>query len=118
MNIIKLSIPPKAEYIMIARLTTSGVAARLNFDFEDIEDIKMAISEVLNMFDLSKLFDEIHITYKLQNSFLDIELFIPAYEMIDNDFAEIILKSIIDDVIFTKEPNGYCVKLKKHHQGV
>lgn len=42
---IKLSIPNKAEYVSIVRLTTSAIASRMGFDIEEIEDIKVAIAE-------------------------------------------------------------------------
>ena len=44
----ELIIPLKAEYVSIARLTVSGVANRAGFDFEAIEDIKVALAEVCN----------------------------------------------------------------------
>ncbi|MCX7709833.1 MAG: ATP-binding protein [Clostridia bacterium] len=43
---IELLLPLKAEYVSLARLTASGVANRVGFDIETIEDIKVAISEV------------------------------------------------------------------------
>ena len=45
---IELVLPFKAEYVSIARLTTSGVANRVGFDIETIEDIKVAVAEVCN----------------------------------------------------------------------
>lgn len=45
-NSIELVLPLKAEYVSIARLTASGVASRIGFDIEAVEDIKVAISEV------------------------------------------------------------------------
>ncbi|SCG84588.1 anti-sigma B factor [Proteiniborus sp. DW1] len=42
---IKLSIPNKAEYVSVVRLTTSAIASRMGFDIEEIEDIKVAIAE-------------------------------------------------------------------------
>ncbi|AOY78246.1 histidine kinase [Clostridium formicaceticum] len=44
-DIIKLSVPNKPEYVSIIRLTISGIANRMGFDIEEIEDIKVAISE-------------------------------------------------------------------------
>ena len=43
-----LAIPMRAEYVSIARLTAAGVANRLGFDIETIEDIKVSLSEVCN----------------------------------------------------------------------
>lgn len=45
---IEMSLPFKAEYVSIARLASSGVANRIGFDIEAIEDIKVAIAEVCN----------------------------------------------------------------------
>jgi len=45
---VELVLPFKAEYVSIARLTSAGVANRVGFDIEVIEDIKVAISEVCN----------------------------------------------------------------------
>lgn len=45
---ISLQLPFKAEYVSLARLTASGVANRMSFDIEAIEDIKVAIAEVCN----------------------------------------------------------------------
>ena len=49
-SIIELILPFKAEFVSIVRLTASGVANRIGFDIETIEDIKVAIAEVCNKF--------------------------------------------------------------------
>jgi serine/threonine-protein kinase RsbW len=45
---ISLALPCKAEYVSAARLTVSGIASRMGFDIETVEDIKVAVSEVCN----------------------------------------------------------------------
>ena len=42
---IQLKIPSSIEYIGIVRLMVAGIAARMNFQLPDIEDIKVAVSE-------------------------------------------------------------------------
>lgn len=42
---IEMKIPAKPEYVGIIRLTSSGIASRLGFGYEEIEDLKIAISE-------------------------------------------------------------------------
>jgi serine/threonine-protein kinase RsbW len=49
-DIIELILPLKAEYVSIARLTVSGIANRMGFDIEIIEDIKVAVSEVCSKY--------------------------------------------------------------------
>lgn len=43
---IKLSLPMKPEYVVVARLAVSGILSRLGFDMDAIEDVKVSVSEV------------------------------------------------------------------------
>ncbi len=45
---IELKIPASAQWVRVARLTVAGVASRLHFDIEAIEDIKLATAEAIN----------------------------------------------------------------------
>jgi serine/threonine-protein kinase RsbW len=42
---VDLNIPNSAEFVGVVRLAVSGLAARMKFSIEDIEDIKIAVSE-------------------------------------------------------------------------
>lgn len=42
---VYLRVPAKPEYMLVVRLTTSAVASRAGFDVDEIEDIKLAVSE-------------------------------------------------------------------------
>ncbi|MBM7571073.1 anti-sigma B factor RsbW [Aquibacillus albus] len=46
-DFIELKVPAKAEYIGVVRLSVSGIANRMGFTYEDIEDLKVAISEAM-----------------------------------------------------------------------
>jgi serine/threonine-protein kinase RsbW len=47
-EIIELKLPAKSKYVSIARMTVSGIATKMGFKSEAIEDIKVAISEACN----------------------------------------------------------------------
>jgi len=118
MDQIMLTIPPKAEYIMVVRLTLSGIAARAGFDFETIEDLKMAISEVFNLFEIEKLNRKISVEFNIASEYLDIRIDVPNGELTDNELAKMILQTLIDEAEFEKAEDGHIVKLKKYHRGV
>src|SRR5690625_2273912 len=44
-DFIKITVPAKAEYVGVVRLTLSGIANRMGFSYEAIEDLKVAVSE-------------------------------------------------------------------------
>lgn len=44
---IEIRVPAKAQYVGVARLTISGLASRLGFTYDEIEDLKIASSEAI-----------------------------------------------------------------------
>lgn len=42
---VALSIPCRAEYVGVARLAILGVASRLNFSYDEVEDLRLAVGE-------------------------------------------------------------------------
>lgn len=48
MNAIRLQIPAHADYIDMVRICLFGIATKMNFSYEDIEDMKVAVSEACN----------------------------------------------------------------------
>ncbi|QGH33126.1 anti-sigma B factor RsbW [Gracilibacillus salitolerans] len=47
-DFIEMKVPARAEYVGVVRLSTSGIANRMGFSYEEIEDLKVAISEALS----------------------------------------------------------------------
>jgi len=45
MDYIEMKIPTNPDYIGVIRLTLSGIANRMGYTYEEIEDIKIAVSE-------------------------------------------------------------------------
>ncbi|MDC3415236.1 anti-sigma B factor RsbW [Aquibacillus sp. 3ASR75-11] len=46
-DFIEIKVPAKSDYIGVIRLSTSGIANRMGFSIEEIEDLKVAISEAV-----------------------------------------------------------------------
>ncbi|SEB18432.1 serine/threonine-protein kinase RsbW [Thalassobacillus cyri] len=46
-DFVEVKVPAKPEYVGVVRLSTSGIANRMGFSYEDIEDLKVAISEAI-----------------------------------------------------------------------
>ncbi|SEM44563.1 serine/threonine-protein kinase RsbW [Paenibacillus sp. cl141a] len=45
---ITLNLPASAEYVDIVRLNLYGIASKMGFSYEEIEDMKVAVSEACN----------------------------------------------------------------------
>ncbi len=45
---MKMTIPAEPRFISIVRLAASSLAASIDFDIEEVEDIRVCVSEALN----------------------------------------------------------------------
>ncbi|MGO4537532.1 anti-sigma B factor RsbW [Paenibacillus sp. 2TAB19] len=48
MKAIRLQIPAHADFIDMVRICLYGIASKMKFSYEDIEDMKVAVSEACN----------------------------------------------------------------------
>jgi serine/threonine-protein kinase RsbW len=46
---VRLIVPASLEYVRIVRLTASGIASRLGFDIDEVENLRVAIDELASM---------------------------------------------------------------------
>lgn len=104
---IKLSVPSKLEYISLIRLTASSVANNVDLSIDEIEDIKVCISEAcINVLNFSKA-DEIDVIFKLKEDGIyiyikDVVQDIPE-ELDDTkqgNMGLLIINSLMDEVKF------------------
>ena len=47
---VELTVPARAEFVRLVRLVMAGIGNSLDFNVEEIDDLKMAVSEAFNMF--------------------------------------------------------------------
>lgn len=107
-DIFKLTIPGKPDYISVARLTSSAIASKIGLNLEEIEDIKVALSEACT--NALKKVDEINIQFVIddekftmivENALLPIESDdISTKEL---EMGILIMKSLMDEVKFYNE---------------
>jgi serine/threonine-protein kinase RsbW len=48
-EVVRLSVPGSLEYVRVVRLTAAAVAARVGFDVEEIEDLRVAVDELASV---------------------------------------------------------------------
>lgn len=105
-DLIELRIPNKPDYVGVIRLTTSAIGSKVGLNIEEIEDVKVSISEACNnALGKSKNFV---IKYDLNNEKLEIFVENVSEENINDNLKEkklgiLIIKSLMDEVYFTSE---------------
>lgn|SRR3712207_5868351 len=73
-SVINIKMSNNPDLVSVIRLTTSGIASKMGFTMEDIEDLKVAISEACtNAIKHSKQ-EEFEVKFLVSGSRLDIEV--------------------------------------------
>ena len=71
---VKLTMPAVPQLLRVARLTAAGLAGRLGFNFDEIEDVKIAVDELCFALVGTKGRDgQLTVTYRLHDDALAIE---------------------------------------------
>jgi serine/threonine-protein kinase RsbW len=125
LDLVNLVIPAKTDFVSIARLAVSGIANRMGFTYDDIEDLKLAVSEACtNAVDAQytdgegdikvccNIFSnrlEIEVTEQCMNE----ELESPDTKALrEQDFGLFFIESLMDEVD-VQEEGGVVVRLTK-----
>lgn len=104
-NVI-LVLPTKSEFVSTARLTASSVANRTGFNIDEVEDIKVAVSEVCNII-LSRMGNELEqyrISFDIYKDRLVITFFGENGELkcfddkLENEYGIYIMNALMDSV--------------------
>ncbi|NCO43210.1 MAG: anti-sigma B factor RsbW [Armatimonadetes bacterium CG_4_10_14_3_um_filter_66_18] len=121
-------MPSDAEYIRIVRLALAGLGARLKFPYDDIEDIKLAVSEACNNAVLhatgaggvvvrcTQTPDSLEIEVRDQGAGLSAALGArpPAEELSENGLGLFLMQALMDEVALEPtEGGGTRVNLRK-----
>jgi serine/threonine-protein kinase RsbW len=99
-DIVRLSVPTALEYVRIIRLTGSGVASRLGFDIEEVENLRVALDELASMAIDVAASGELEITFFTTPTELRITGHAPiaaGTEVGVETLTAQILKAVIDD---------------------
>ena len=109
MDTISLTIPPKTIYLKSMRLLAASIASDIGFDIEEVEDIRVVVSEAINY----KMSDRnIKINFYTKENLMKVEVIGKDREIEEENLKikQIILEQLADKVevvedkiILTKE---------------
>ncbi len=72
-DVVRLTVPAALEYMRIVRLTASGIASRLGFDVDEIENLRVAVDELASTVVDAGAGGELGISFRSVNGQLHIE---------------------------------------------
>ncbi len=97
---VRLSVPASLEYVRVARLTASAVASRLGFDVEEIENLRVAVDELVSLVIDVAAGGSLDVTFRTVDGALRIDGRVPIRTGADvgvEDLTAQILKAVTDE---------------------
>lgn len=76
-DVVRLSVPAALEYMRIVRLTASGIASRLGFDIDEIENLRVAVDELASTVVDAAAAGELELVFTTSNGQLQIDGRVP-----------------------------------------
>lgn len=125
---IKMEISANPDFVSIIRLTTSGIANKIGFSIDDIEDMKVVVSEACTNAIKHSEDNKVSITYTILENGLDIEIkdngkgydvkSIATPDLTqpkESGLGLFIIQTLMDDVkIESKDNQGTIIKMTKY----
>ncbi|MGQ0548831.1 MAG: ATP-binding protein [Armatimonadota bacterium] len=117
---IELTIPARPEYIAVVRLAAAGVAGRTALSFDDIEDLKIAVSEACTAVILGGD-QQVHVRFEVAPDRLDIRIAHgrPPADVPDEEreMRLLLMRCLMDDVRMEVDGRDYVTWMTKRLPG-
>lgn len=101
----ELRLPAETAYVAVLRMTTAGLAARLDFTLDDIEDLRMAVGEACALvLHGAPGGGSLHATYHLSGGRLVVSVAADNRGAPDRDsFGWQVLNALVDDLTTSQD---------------
>lgn len=115
---IRLTIPAAPDYARIARLTAAGLATRIGFTYDEVEDVRIALGEVCTLLLSGDGSGTVDFVFGLDGDAITIDASLDGGSLAPDDeqdtgLSEQILAAVVDE--FTRSDDGMQVHLHKQH---
>jgi hypothetical protein len=118
---VRLIVPALPEYLRLARVTAAGLAGRLGFNYDEVEDLRLAIDELcFGLTGPTGRQGTVELRYILGDDGLVVEgdgHFANDITPVGlTDLSEVILSALVDEHSLGIGPHGPRFRLVKRHK--
>jgi serine/threonine-protein kinase RsbW len=116
---VRLVVPANPEYLRLARVTAAGLAGRLGFTFDQVEDLRLAIDELC--FGLTGSRGRpgtVEVHFVVSDDGLTVQgkgHFETDGRVALSELSEVILNALVDEHELADEPGGPRFRLVKRY---
>jgi serine/threonine-protein kinase RsbW len=134
--VVELTIPGKPEYVGVARLAILGVASRMRFSYDEVEDIRLAVGEACTTAieranGAQTPSPEVRVRCLIDPTRLVVEVTdraaaapaevtpVPESVLEERSLGGVLIRILMDDVQITQEPDGgqHVIRMTKYVAG-
>lgn len=115
---VRLAVPAMPEFLRLVRVTAAGLGSRLGFNYDQVEDLRLAIDELcFGLTGANGRPGTVHVRFLVD----DDTLVVVAEGNFDDDretppeseWSKVILSALVDDYELAAGPNGPTFRLVK-----
>lgn len=121
-DVVRLVVPAMPEFLRLARITAAGLASRLGFSFDQVEDLRLAIDELCYGLVGNHGHPEgtVHVRYVIGDDSLEVQGQ-GRFDGLDrnvqlNELSQVILNALVDEHDLAGGPDGAQFRLVKRRQ--
>jgi serine/threonine-protein kinase RsbW len=121
---VRLAVPATPEFLRLARVTATGLASRLGFTFDEVEDLRLAIDELcFALIGTKGRAGTVQLTYLIHDNALEVEgtgAFTDRAEsgaVTVSELSERILDALVDEHEVRPDGDRPTFRLLKRHIG-
>ncbi|MDR8408881.1 anti-sigma factor [Nonomuraea sp. 3-1Str] len=117
-DVVSIRLPAASAYLSVLRTATAGLAARLDFTLDEIEDLRIAVDEACAML-LNEAVPGTDLTAEFELSGQEMQVTVEVATVGSSapkrdDFAWMVLTALADDVeAATDSPDRMAIVLRK-----
>lgn len=102
---ITLSFPARPEYLRLARLTSADVASRAGFDFEQIDDLRIAVSELCSLI-VGDADTSVTLTFAVDDTGVTVDGDARGAALAESELSTTIIEAVLDELDLVGAPDG------------
>ena len=112
---VTLVVPADPEYLRLARLAAADAGSRAGFDYEEIDDLRIAVNEMCHLLIGSGATGRVSVDFQANSDGVIVEGHSAAPgQAIGNEFTDTILSRVADEHTVIDGDDGRRFRLVKH----
>ena len=110
---ITITFPASPEFLRLARLTSADAGSRAGFDYEDIDDLRIAVSELCALI-TGSAGGALTLAFSVEAGGVTVDGRAESGSFVENELSRAIVQAVVDEFELSTPDDGstafHCVK--------